>query len=455
MPTNNSANYRPVQYNTLVGAANGGITSISPGTAGQVLTSNGSSSNPSYQSIVTQSQGAVLLQTLTASNSASLTFTSSVITTQYPCYQIQFNQIVPQTNGRFFQMDMSTNNGSTYLNSNYQSGVTYNAFNSATIANNQSTTTAILSNAVGSSGGLSGDIYLYGLQSGASTGPTYTGTISFLASISFVGGNNTGSPVVNNLKFSFDSGNITSGTISLYGIPQTPIIPLAGNLSINTQVFTYTGSTQTYTPTTGMQYCIVECLGGGGGGGGSAAQGATQAGAAGGGGGGGYCKKTFSSATIGASQQVVIGAGGSGASAGNNSGSSGGNTTFGVAPLLQANGGGGGGGVGASGGGVGAYGGVGGSSGGDVNGGSTNGVTGFAAYIASLSVAIISGSGGGNSIYGSGGGSNFSNGPGQSNGNNAAGYGAGGSGAICQNGSASGGGNGSNGIVIITEYIVS
>lgn len=39
------------QFNTLVGASSNGITNISPGTSGQVLTSNGAASNPSYQTI--------------------------------------------------------------------------------------------------------------------------------------------------------------------------------------------------------------------------------------------------------------------------------------------------------------------------------------------------------------------------------------------------------------------
>lgn len=39
------------QFNTLVGASSNGISSISPGTSLQVLTSNGAGSNPSYQTI--------------------------------------------------------------------------------------------------------------------------------------------------------------------------------------------------------------------------------------------------------------------------------------------------------------------------------------------------------------------------------------------------------------------
>lgn len=51
MPTNNSCNYKPVANNVLVGTTNGGITSVAPSTAGTVLTSNGTGSIPSFQSI--------------------------------------------------------------------------------------------------------------------------------------------------------------------------------------------------------------------------------------------------------------------------------------------------------------------------------------------------------------------------------------------------------------------
>lgn len=40
------------QYDTLVGGASNAIVSIAPGTTGQVLTSNGASASPSYQTVV-------------------------------------------------------------------------------------------------------------------------------------------------------------------------------------------------------------------------------------------------------------------------------------------------------------------------------------------------------------------------------------------------------------------
>ena len=51
MVTNNSSNYRPTQYNTQTGGVNGTLNDVAPGTAGQVLTSNGVSAQPTYQPI--------------------------------------------------------------------------------------------------------------------------------------------------------------------------------------------------------------------------------------------------------------------------------------------------------------------------------------------------------------------------------------------------------------------
>lgn len=47
--TNNSSDYSPLQYNTLIGDANGGIVNGGTGTSGEVWTSNGASANPTWQ----------------------------------------------------------------------------------------------------------------------------------------------------------------------------------------------------------------------------------------------------------------------------------------------------------------------------------------------------------------------------------------------------------------------
>lgn len=99
-------------------------------------------------------------------------------------------------------------------------------------------------------------------------------------------------------------------------------------------------ATGTYTPTSGMKFCLVILTGGGGGGGGADNNAATAffCGVGGGGGGGGTSIGLFTAATIGASQAVTVGAAGTAGSATNGTaGGTGGNSTFGA--LLTANGG--------------------------------------------------------------------------------------------------------------------
>lgn len=108
-----------------------------------------------------------------------------------------------------------------------------------------------------------------------------------------------------------------------------------GYFRIALQLITATG---TYTPTTGMRFCLVIATGPGAGSGGIDADAAASRAAAGGGGGaGGTAIGLFTAAQIGASQAVTIGAAGTG---GPNTGGPGGATsptTFGA--LLTANGG--------------------------------------------------------------------------------------------------------------------
>lgn len=61
MGTNNSCNYSPVQYYTLIGDASGEIVSVAPSTAGYILTSNGASASPSFQSV--SAAGAIITVT--------------------------------------------------------------------------------------------------------------------------------------------------------------------------------------------------------------------------------------------------------------------------------------------------------------------------------------------------------------------------------------------------------
>lgn len=115
-------------------------------------------------------------------------------------------------------------------------------------------------------------------------------------------------------------------------------------------------SSSTYTPTPGMVYCDVFCIGAGGGGGGGALQAASTlvSGAGGGGGGAQTGPIRLTAVQVGASQTVTIGAGGtagvaatSTTTAGGNGGA-GGATSFGTLARAWGGGGGGGGQLGAT-----------------------------------------------------------------------------------------------------------
>lgn len=251
--------------------------------------------------------------------------------------------------------------------------------------------------------------------------------------------------------------NITSlgGTVTITNGPNT--INLEVNSTVNVLVFTTSG---TYTPSTGMTSCLIEVIGGGGGGGGcTGSLAANQWSVASAGGSGGYAKNLFNAATIGGSQVVTVGAGGAGGAAGNNPGTAGGTSSVGA--LISATGG-----AGGPGGDV--YG-MGAptspllfdaSAGGSGIGGYINMVGGYSTYglMLSLGVSLVAlpcGAGGGISFYGAGSGQepNFGTPPPPPN--DGLNYGSGGGGAATANTLSAdiAGGNGADGIVIITEFI--
>lgn len=248
-----------------------------------------------------------------------------------------------------------------------------------------------------------------------------------------------------------DGNNTFSGTSTFTNtvtLPSNTTIPNTINKVI-TQVFSSPG-TSTYTPSTGMLYCIVECVGGGGGGGGAAATTSPNVSGGSGGAAGGYCRKTFPAATIGASKSVTVGAGGT-ATAGA-AGGAGGASSLGA--LLTANGGGAGfffasasnisSGGGANGGTA---------TGGDINIQGTGGGDVLSVVTTGSGTCVIGGLGGTSIPFGSATPSPISTAGGSLVGLNAQ-VGGGGSGAV-SNGTAATpqpGGTGGPGIVIITEF---
>jgi hypothetical protein len=145
------------------------------------------------------------------------------------------------------------------------------------------------------------------------------------------------------------SGTATAGLALLSGASGAPSWSTSPPITkVVTQTITTTGA-GTYTPTTGMKYCIIELQGAGGGSGGTTGAGG-QGSCSGGGGGGCYAKIIATAAQIGASASYTVGAAGTAGASGNNAGGNGGDTeiTIGGGTTWEANGGVGGGGQTAS-----------------------------------------------------------------------------------------------------------
>jgi len=177
----------------------------------------------------------VLLSTATASASSSIEFTSGIDST-YDVYQFEFNNIYRGAGGAYFRVNFSTDGGS-----NYNVTKTTTAFiayhdegNTATSLNYE--TGADLAQSTGyqsltydqstdADSGASGSLTLFNPSSTTyvkhfiSRSNSASGGIGFYYStdLHIAGYCNTTS-AVNAVRFIMNTGNISSGTIKMYGI---------------------------------------------------------------------------------------------------------------------------------------------------------------------------------------------------------------------------------------------
>ena len=199
--------YTPICGGTTTTGALQSVASI--GTSGQVLTSNGAAALPSFKN-----GGWVFISTQTASNSATLNFTSIPV---YDDYVLVFDNILIATNANKVEVQVSSNNGVSYANTGYTSGVNYLAYNSATVTNVNSTSAALITSNASNGSGIMGIAYFNshnGLFRGYST---YLSTDNSVSSMAMIGGG-TG-VAMNAFQILSTSGNLTSGSVSLFGIP--------------------------------------------------------------------------------------------------------------------------------------------------------------------------------------------------------------------------------------------
>ncbi len=172
-------------------------------------------------------QEVVTLSKPTVSNVASVSFTS-LISSNFSVYRIMCRNIIPVTNSTALLLTLSTNNGSTYLNTNYK--WIYYAGESggfAGIVNSNSASSIEISGGLSSttSTGLSIDIDLFDLNQSTFNPKVRTFGIDDGANAAsrmiWGTGTNTTTTAITAVKLAMSSGNISSGTINLYGVART------------------------------------------------------------------------------------------------------------------------------------------------------------------------------------------------------------------------------------------
>lgn len=213
--------------NVILGAGTSTPTFVAPGASGNLLTSNGTtwtSATPGASSAGAQ----ILLSTLTASDSATIDFTSGIDGT-YKEYIIDIIDLVAASDGQIVNLTLSTNGGSNYLGANYQYVLLQNRSGAATPNGSGSTSEAYIAlHAASSLGNAAGENFSSRIVINNPASAAVYKTIN-MASVFFDTstelcqargcGTYTGATTaINAFRISLSSGNIASGTFKLYGV---------------------------------------------------------------------------------------------------------------------------------------------------------------------------------------------------------------------------------------------
>ncbi len=232
MATNNADN-----FNNPIGVANGGtgvasFTTYAPlaggtsttgalqqatsgmSTSGNILKSSGASALPTWLNF-----SLTKLNSQTVSGASTVNFDNTLITSTYSHYLLTYQGFIISTTNANAQLTVSTDNGSTFLATGYQSGTLENSYNSTVFGNANATINCLLAQGIGlTTAKTSGEVFLsipqsnkFSFVSRASYG---SGTS---ASAVKAYGNNSSTTTINYIRISTSAGTIT-GTFSLYGI---------------------------------------------------------------------------------------------------------------------------------------------------------------------------------------------------------------------------------------------
>lgn len=213
----------PIGASVADGSVTAAKLSSGSATAGQVATADGAG-GVSYED--PSGGGLVLIATGTASNSATIDFTS--IPSTYDTFIVELIDVLPSTDAVRLDMFLSVDNGSSYLSSGYiGQRVSVNAASvqaAASLTTRFVLTEASISNSASET--LNGSITLNNLKSTTSQKSVLSKTVYLRSSDSSVNGNdfygfNSTTSAVDAIRFGMNSGNIASGKFRLYGVTKT------------------------------------------------------------------------------------------------------------------------------------------------------------------------------------------------------------------------------------------
>jgi hypothetical protein len=211
-----------------------GLTTAANNTA--LSNISGGTATPTANNLATIGSSKVLLQCQAASNSASIVFNSTVITSTYNNYEVTIDSYLPVTNTTSLFLTVSDDNGATYKSSSYQwarqlfnaGSTTFSGAVNAAAAN-VAVIDSVADNNVGRP--MSGKVTFMAPAAAASRPVNFKADMwgfsgnlggAFAYEQLTVGGYEAAlAGILNNIKFATSSGNISIGNFCLYGIRNT------------------------------------------------------------------------------------------------------------------------------------------------------------------------------------------------------------------------------------------
>lgn len=202
----------------VVTSAGSGAALLGVGTNTHVLTADSTQANGIKWAAPSSGSGWVLISTATASSSATLDFTTGINST-YNLYCFIFDGLKCATDGVTLQMRTSANAGSSWDSggTDYFSGTT-----ATWAAGGSQNVISVINGSQGNSTNEFINGYVFAYNPSASQwcifqgGSVYQDT-STLTSSGYMFGSRRSAAAVNGVRFFFNSGNLASGTIKLYG----------------------------------------------------------------------------------------------------------------------------------------------------------------------------------------------------------------------------------------------